>query len=72
MPEALKTGEQTVFYWKGNVTPPNSYEKWADLITNTLEHLVKRYGRSQVISWYIEVWNEPNIPFEVGTMEEYF
>ncbi len=72
MPEALKTGEQTVFYWKGNVTPPNSYEKWADLITNTLEHLVKRYGRSQVISWPIEVWNEPNIPFWAGTMEEYF
>ena len=27
MPERLKTGEQTVFYWKGNVTPPSSYEK---------------------------------------------
>ena len=72
MPEGLKSGEQTIFYWKGNVTPPVSYEKWAELITNTLNHLIDRYGRDEVITWPIEVWNEPNIPFWAGTMEEYF
>ncbi|HKL85791.1 MAG TPA: hypothetical protein VJ861_05630 [Treponemataceae bacterium] len=72
MPEKLKSGEQTVFYWKGNVTPPQSYEKWADLIKNTLTHLIERYGREEVITWPIEVWNEPNISFWAGTMEEYF
>jgi xylan 1,4-beta-xylosidase len=72
MPEKLKTGEQTVFYWKGNVTPPSSYEKWAELITVTLNHLIDRYGREEVITWPVEVWNEPNIPFWAGTMEEYF
>jgi xylan 1,4-beta-xylosidase len=72
MPEKLKTGEQTVFYWKGNVTPPVSYEKWSELIINTLNHLIDRYGRDEVITWPIEVWNEPNIPFWAGTMEEYF
>lgn len=72
MPDKLKTGEQTIFHWKGNVTPPTSYEKWADLITNTLEHFIERYGRDEVITWPIEVWNEPNIPFWAGTMEEYF
>ncbi|MEJ6951772.1 GH39 family glycosyl hydrolase [Natronospora cellulosivora (SeqCode)] len=72
MPEKLKTGEQTIFYWKGNVTPPVSYEKWADLITATLEHLIERYGREEVINWPIEVWNEPNIGFWAGSMEEYF
>ncbi|MFB5066881.1 MAG: xylan 1,4-beta-xylosidase [Firmicutes bacterium] len=72
MPERLKTGEQTVFYWKGNVTPPSSYEKWADLVKATLEHLIERYGRDEVVTWPVEVWNEPNIPFWAGTMEEYF
>jgi xylan 1,4-beta-xylosidase len=72
MPEKLKTGEQSVFYWKGNATPPASYEKWADLIENTLNHLIERYGREEVITWPIEVWNEPNIGFWAGTMEEYF
>ena len=72
MPEKLKTGEQTIFYWKGNVTPPSSYEKWAELIETTLNHLIDRYGREEVITWPIEVWNEPNIAFWAGTMEEYF
>ena len=48
MPEKLKTGEQSVFYWKGNATPPASYEKWADLIENTLNHLIDRYGRKRL------------------------
>lgn len=72
MPGKLKTGEQTIFYWKGNVTPPVSYEKWADLVANTLLHLIERYGREEVATWPVEVWNEPNIPFWAGTMEEYF
>jgi xylan 1,4-beta-xylosidase len=72
MPEKLKSGEQTIFYWKGNVTPPISYEKWAELIRVTLEHLIERYGREEVVTWPIEVWNEPNIAFWAGTMEEYF
>lgn len=61
-----------MFYWKGNVTPPVSYEKWAALVTTTLQHLIERYGAEEVITWPIEVWNEPNIPFWAGTMEEYF
>ncbi len=72
MPEKLKTGEQSIFYWRGNVTPPSSYEKWAELITVTFNHLIDRYGREEVITWPVEVWNEPNIPFWAGTMEEYF
>lgn len=72
MPEKLKSGEQTIFYWKGNVTPPTSYEKWAGLVKATLNHLIERYGREEVITWPVEVWNEPNIGFWAGTMEEYF
>lgn len=72
MPEKMKTGDQTVFYWKGNATPPSSYEKWAQLIETTLNHLIDRYGREEVTTWPVEVWNEPNIGFWAGTMEEYF
>ncbi|MBN2735526.1 MAG: hypothetical protein JXR70_01005 [Spirochaetales bacterium] len=72
MPEKLKSGDQSVFWWKGNVTPPKSYEKWAELVKKTLEHLIQRYGREEVITWPIEVWNEPNIGFWAGSMEDYF
>ncbi|HZK35182.1 MAG TPA: xylan 1,4-beta-xylosidase [Bacillota bacterium] len=72
MPDKLKSGDQTIFYWRGNTSPPTSYEKWADLIEATLNHLIERYGREEVITWPVEVWNEPNIGFWAGSMEEYF
>ena len=28
MPDKMASGKQTVFYWKGNVTPPGDYEDW--------------------------------------------
>ncbi|MDX2679909.1 GH39 family glycosyl hydrolase [Streptomyces sp. NY05-11A] len=61
MPEALAVGTQTVFWWRGNVTPPRSYREWADLVRATLAHLVDRYGLDEVRTWPIEVWNEPNL-----------
>lgn len=61
MPEALASGTQTVFVWKGNVTPPREQEEWARLVQATLRHLMERYGAQEVVQWPIEVWNEPNL-----------
>ena len=62
MPEKLASGTQTIFYWKGNTTPPADHERWADLIRATLRHLAERYGEEEVSTWPCEVWNEPNLP----------
>lgn len=62
MPSGLASGEQTVFWWRGNVTPPRSWTEWADLVRATVGHLVDRYGLDEVRGWPIEVWNEPNLP----------
>ena len=74
MPYKLASGEQTIFYWKGNVTPPKDYGKWCDLVTATLSHLMDRYGADEVVTWPIEVWNEPNLPgfWKGADMQEYF
>ncbi|MGW5015274.1 GH39 family glycosyl hydrolase, partial [Micromonospora chalcea] len=61
-PSALASGDQTVFWWRGNVTPPESYTEWGDLVRATVTHLVDRYGLDEVRGWPIEVWNEPNLP----------
>lgn len=61
MPSALASGDQTVFWWKGNVTPPQSWTAWAKLVRATLTHLIDRYGIDMVRQWPIEVWNEPNL-----------
>lgn len=61
MPNELASGSETVFWWNGNVTPPADWSKWQKLIQNTLEHLIERYGITEVSRWPIEVWNEPNL-----------
>lgn len=74
MPEKMASGSQTVFYWKGNVTPPASYEAWRQLVQATLRHLCERYGVEEVVEWPVEVWNEPNLEgfWENADQEEYF
>lgn len=74
MPDKMASGKQTVFYWKGNVTPPESYDAWCALVQATLRHLMERYGEQEVVQWPIEVWNEPNLPgfWKDADMEEYF
>lgn len=74
MPEQMASGEDTVFYWKGNITPPADYDKWARLVKNTLQHLIDRYGEEEVLAWPVEVWNEPNLPgfWKDADRQEYF
>ncbi|MGA7316960.1 MAG: glycosyl hydrolase family 39 [Silvibacterium sp.] len=54
------------FWYKQNVSPPKSMERWDDLMTRFAQHLVDRYGIEEVSKWYFEVWNEPNIDFWDG------
>ncbi|HEY8993699.1 MAG TPA: hypothetical protein VIM71_03360 [Lacunisphaera sp.] len=71
MPSALASGSQTIFWWRGNVTPPKDYAKWEALIAAFVQHCTERYGREEVRSWYFEVWNEPNLDgFWMGNPEK--
>jgi xylan 1,4-beta-xylosidase len=54
------------FWYKPNVSPPKSMDRWDDLIRHFAQHLVDRYGIGEVSQWYFEVWNEPNIDFWNG------
>ncbi|WP_324679076.1 GH39 family glycosyl hydrolase [Hymenobacter sp. GOD-10R] len=73
MPSAMASGSQTLFWWRGNVTPPRSYEQWGNLIKALTEHFTVRYGAAEVASWYFEVWNEPNLhDFWNGSQADYF
>ncbi|MFT3844887.1 MAG: glycoside hydrolase [Lacibacter sp.] len=74
MPSALASGSKTIFWWRGNVTPPKDYKKWEELIRNLTQHFTQRYGAAEVKTWYFEVWNEPNLKdaFWTGTQDDYF
>jgi xylan 1,4-beta-xylosidase len=79
MPEALASGKKTLFHYKANTTPPKDYDQWAWFIGEFTKHLIDRYGRDEVRSWFFEVWNEPNLggkdspaAFWSADKEEYF
>lgn len=54
------------FWFKQNVSPPKSMDRWDDLVKHFVQHLVDRYGIDELATWYFEVWNEPNIDFWNG------
>ena len=58
------------FWYKPNVSPPKSMDRWDDLIKHFAQHLIDRYGVDEVSRWYFEVWNEPNIDFWNGIPRE--
>lgn len=63
MPYDLASGEETVFWWKGNITSPKDWGKWGELVSEFTRHCVFRYGLAEVRRWYFEVWNEPDLPY---------
>jgi len=78
MPKNLTTGPEPYEHnWpEGSIQtgwsyPPKSYEKWAELIYQWVLHCVGRYGQEEVETWYWEAWNEPDIFFWSGTLEEF-
>jgi xylan 1,4-beta-xylosidase len=57
--------------YTGWAYPPEDYKKWAALVYEWVTHCVDRYGKNEVETWYWELWNEPNIGYWQGTLEEY-
>ena len=74
MPTRLASGTQTIFDYRGNVTPPKDPAQWARLVRRFVQHLVNHFGIAEVLTWHFEVWNEPDLigAFWTGTMEDYF
>lgn len=86
MPEALSSAPAGTPYqhpWRpgfeypliatGWSYPPNSYDKWGELVYQWTMHNIARYGREEVERWYFEVWNEPNLDFYWrGSPEEFY
>ena len=66
-----ETWRQKNYQDYGWACPPKDYQKWYDLIYNLVLHCVERYGVAEIKSWYWELWNEPDIFYWRGTIEEF-
>ena len=82
MPEALSAKPKPYQHkWKpgapyqdiftGWAYPPKDYKKWEELVYQWVIHCVSKYGKEEAEKWYWELWNEPNIGYWQGTIEEY-
>lgn len=82
MPKALSTNPEPYRHdwlpgdpygeiYTGWAYPPTDYEKWGELVYQWVLHSVERYGREEVEGWWWELWNEPDIDYWQGTVEEY-
>jgi xylan 1,4-beta-xylosidase len=51
--------------------PPKDYAKWGGLVAALAQHCLERYGAEEVSHWLWELWNEPDIFYWRGTVEEF-
>ncbi len=72
MPGPMASSANTVFWYRGNTSPPRRMSDWQRLIAAFAHHLVGRYGLDEVAQWRFECWNEPNLSFWSGTQQRYF
>lgn len=72
MPTAIGSGADTVFAYKANITMPSSIDEWKKLLQAFIAHMIEHFGRAEVLSWYFDVWNEPDInEFWSSSFEDY-
>ncbi|HHX44505.1 MAG TPA: beta-xylosidase [Chloroflexi bacterium] len=75
MPRALTSAPAGTAYEgaraEGWGYPPRDYSRWLDLVRALAAHCVERHGLREVSRWYWELWNEPDIFYWRGTVEEY-
>ena len=57
---------------KANVTPLRDIKLWQNLIGAFMKHIILRYAKDEVCTWYFEVWNEPDLStYRGGTFDDY-
>lgn len=71
---AAKNSKTQMWYRNKISVDRNNFGKWQDLVKAFTQHVVDRYGIDEVLNWYFEVWNEPNLNpgFLDGTKSDYF
>ena len=61
MPGELRSGDNTVFWWKMYNTPPKDFGEWGSVVEAFVRHVTARYGKAEIDKWFFEVWNEPDL-----------
>lgn len=58
--------------YTGWAYPPKDWGKWEELVYQWAKHSLEKYGEQEVLKWYWQTWNEPNIGYWRGTRDEFY
>lgn len=61
MPDKLSAEKKYLFAWRANIGEPKELYRWENLVQSFLTHLIERYGKEEVRTWYFEIWNDPDL-----------
>ncbi len=60
MPRALAaSSEKYVFFKRELISKPKDMDKWKYLVVELFQNLMNRYGTKEVLTWPVNIWNEP-------------
>lgn len=51
--------------------PPRDVARWGELVAAHAQHCLERYGAAEVDTWLWELWNEPDINYWRGSLEQF-
>lgn len=72
-PPGFSDRTETCWPDRNPIGMPRDLSEWEHFVAEGLRHHIRRFGLSEVRSWYLECWNEPNLSgFFAGTQEEFF
>lgn len=74
VPKEIASDPDNTNFDGGNSSAPGDYVKWKQFCKNFTRHLIGRYGEEEVLSWYFQILNEPDIAqlYWSSTHEEWF
>ena len=72
MPGPIASNDKSICHYKFRSAPPKDWKLWENFLTAFMKELVEHFGIDELLHWYFEVWNEPDLAFWSGTREEYF
>jgi xylan 1,4-beta-xylosidase len=69
--------EHTIMKYRAIASVPKDWNRWRELVYETVRHFKERYGEAVISQWRFEVWNEPDLNGENcfwwgGSQEDYF
>ena len=71
--EGSTVAKNKKFRYKGKTicaSPPRDYAQWEEVCYQFTKHIVERYGEEEVSKWYLQCFNEPDLPLFFMKYEE--